>query len=337
MYKKEIIKQKINPFPQTNLRIDNKVSFQDNNKNSPTPHQFSPSSPQKDEEFEELEELKDNIAFLDFIPNSRKPSRTVAKNPYSILQQPILKRFSNNLSIRDSLTPRGSNAKYDQVLPNFVNRMSDLVLHHSDSLFVSPRNNSSIEEQARKKTRIENEENHSIYEGKSRTSLTINIDDYLKSFSLNTIMENEVKTPSSAMSRKSKLSDKDKFESTIDENVLKNINNVSTELANEEKKNLYEYLVDFMVMSIEGNEAEDDDNFMIDEETEKMQKELNDIQGLYKKLKGTGGIKECEFLQVTKMNDLEKIKIDYEFYPDQFPFLRLRKNLLMLAKYILLF
>ena len=330
MDKKEVNKM-INPFPQINFLLDTKIPPKEA-KNYP----LSPSP--KDEDFEEQEELKDNIAFMD-IGASRKPSRMVPKNPYSILQQPIMKRFSNNLSVRDSLTPRGSalNVKSDQSLPNFVNRLSDLAVNHSDSLFVSPKDRQSLyDELSKKKARLEKED-YSIYDGKTRNSLITNIDDFLRSFSLNQIVENDGKSQvSGGQSRRSKLSDKDQVEATVDENLFRNFGEEAKNLALEERKMLYEYLIDFMVMSIdkEANEMDDDNNFLIDEETEKLQKELNDIPGLYKKLKGTGTSKECEFLQVQKMNELEKIRIDYEYYPDDFPCLNLRKNFLMIAKYV---
>ena len=331
MDKKEVNKM-INPFPQINFLLDTKIPPKEA-KNYP----LSPSP--KDEDFEEQEELKDNIAFME-IGASRKPSRMVPKNPYSILQQPIMKRFSNNLSVRDSLTPRGSalnNVKSDQSLPNFVNRLSDLAVNHSDSLFVSPKDRQSLyDELSKKKARLEKED-YSIYDGKTRNSLITNIDDFLRSFSLNQIVENDGKSQvSGGQSRRSKLSDKDQVEATVDENLFRNFGEEAKNLALEERKMLYEYLIDFMVMSIdkEANEIDDDNNFLIDEETEKLQKELNDIPGLYKKLKGTGTSKECEFLQVQKMNELEKIRIDYEYYPDDFPCLNLRKNFLMIAKYV---
>ena len=126
-------------------------------------------------------------------------------------------------------------------------------------------------------------------------------------------------------------------EASLQENLLKDLNDQENEMAKEERKALYDYLVDFMVMSLDENEDVDNNNFMADEDNDKLQKELNDIPGLYKKLRVSMGMKECAFLHVTKMNELEKIKIDYGFYPDSFPFLTMRKNLLLLKKYIFFF
>ncbi len=125
----------------------------------------------------------------------------------------------------------------------------------------------------------------------------------------------------------------EKVEASHQECLLRDLNDEENEMAKKARKAVFDYLVDFMVISLDENEDVDNENFMVDEESDKLQKELNDIPGLYKKLRVTIGMKECAFLQVSKMNELEKIKIDYGLYPDSFPFLTLRKNLLLLKRY----
>ena len=285
----------------------------------------------RDEEYEE--ELKDNINYLEFMPNSRKASRITAKNPYSLLQQPIYKRFSHTLNVRDSLTPLINNIygvkTEQQSSPSPRNRISDsnlgLKYEREINIFASPRNSGTYDNK-----KFEKDENFSIYEGKSRNSLLTNIDDFLKSFSIKNIINDDTK---SQASKKSIYNNDDKVEASLNEYLLKDLNDQQNELEHGQRKMLYDYLVDFMVMSLEEQEVDAENNFLIDEDTEKLQKELNDIPGLYKKLKVTTGMKECAFLQVTKMNELEKIKIDYDLYPDNFPCLAMRKNLLLLTKY----
>lgn len=314
------------PHPNINLLLENKTQ---------PPKTVAFSEQTKDEELEE--ELKDNISHLDFMHTSRKPSYMTNKNPYSLLQQPILKRFSNNQLIRDSLSPRVSTKVKSEAF--LSQRTSDYGAKLSENQYPSPRQHFSVDEyttrnksksnkieKIEKISEIDDNSSYSIYEGKSRNSLITNIDDYLRSFSANSLSNKEKTT---------KNAEEEEITGTFQENLLRNINDEQNELANEERKVLYDYLMDFMVISLDDNNEEDlENNFLLDEEGEKMQKELNDIPGLYKKLKITTGMKECAFLQVAKMNELEKIKIDFELYPDEFPLLSLRKNILLLTRFI---
>ena len=82
----------------SNLLIENRLSIQEPSLEVKPINIIAPQIDlQKDDELEE--ELKDNITFLDVMRSSRNASRISAKNPYSLLRQPILKRFSNNLNL----------------------------------------------------------------------------------------------------------------------------------------------------------------------------------------------------------------------------------------------
>lgn len=318
------------PNPKLSLLIDMKLSSKEFT-NEFIPEKIIPPSSsdnQKDEELEE--ELKDNIAYLDNNNFSiRKVYRLSAKNPYSLLQQPIIKRFSHNFTIRESLTPTRASVKG---IKSDQNCLSDLGLKLSDNIFPLPKDHHSLEESlSRSKTKVfekaDRDENFSIYEGKTRNSIIANIDDFQRSFFLKNTRD-EVRLQN-FNPRKNESND-----FNINGSILKNSNEgneTELEFANEERKMLYEYLVDFMVLNLDDQET-DENNFLMDVETEKLQKELNDIPGFYKKLKLTVGMKECAFLQVVKMNELEKIKIDFELYPDSFPCLSVRKNLLLLKR-----
>lgn len=221
---------------------------------------------QKDEELEE--ELKDNIHLLDINPVPRKVSRIVNKNPYSILQQPIIKRFSNPMMIRDSLSPRtSSNIKSEQYLSgNSFHRSSEFTYPIPHGILDEPTNRN------RNNSKIENEDGtFSIYnEGKSRNSMIVNLDDYLSNFSAKIIGDLDRHSSISSGSRRKQQNDQ--VEADFNESLLKGIN--ESESFKEERKVLYDYLMDFMVMSLnENDDNNEDDNFMLDEEGEKLQKE----------------------------------------------------------------
>lgn len=104
-----------------------------------------------------------------------------------------------------------------------------------------------------------------------------------------------------------------------------------TEINKQRKRVLYEYLTDFLVFDLEDSENDNDSN-LIDNEQEKLKKELTEIPQLYKqKYRNVGG-RECEFLQVIKMNAFEQIKIDYVLFPDEFPCLDLRRRFKLIHK-----
>lgn len=156
------------------------------------------------------------------------------------------------------------------------------------------------------------------FDRKSRNSILINLDDFLNSFSLSYILENQNNSEFSQYSKE-----------------IKCLNNFDEALElNRERRNLlYEYLNDFLVFDLDENENENGNMMLIDNETEKLKKELNDIPQLYKqKYRNAIGKRECEFLQVVKMNELERVKIDYDYYPDDYPLLDTRKYVKLVYK-----
>ena len=103
-----------------------------------------------------------------------------------------------------------------------------------------------------------------------------------------------------------------------------------------DRDNLYDYLQYYMRMDLDDipdNDAENNLGINEDEEKENLLKELNDIPALYKQKFKAGLMKECAFLQVAKMNEIEKLKVDYKLYPDSLPFLWLRRNAFLFCKY----
>lgn len=175
----------------------------------------------------------------------------------------------------------------------------------------------------KKKNQVEKETISSNHERKnnerkSRSSILINLDDFLKSFSLSYIVENQNNSEFSQFS-----------------NEIRYLNNLDEilELNRERRNLLYEYLNDFLVFDLDDNEKENCNMILIDNETEKSKRELNDIPQLYKqKYRNAIGKRECEFLQVVKMNEFEKVKIDYDFYPDDYPLLDVRKYVKLVYK-----
>lgn len=155
-------------------------------------------------------------------------------------------------------------------------------------------------------------ENSSGFQRHSRKSVQDNLDDFLSNFSKN-LYFSETKEQVSA-------------EKDLHERLSAN------------RRNLYEYLQFYLKIDLENDSDNDNDgNFhaIVDEEKEKLQRELSDIPALYKqKFKVS---RDCGFLQVTKMNEIEKLKVDYRLYPDNLPFLFLRRNFLLFCKYVSMF
>ena len=147
----------------------------------------------------------------------------------------------------------------------------------------------------------------------SRKSILNNLEDFLSNFSTKYIKEE-----SAVFSMDQETLEKD----------AENLRIVS-------RQNLYEYMQDYLKIELEDDRDNENENgFGIneDEEKEKMNKELNDIPALYKQKYKSGIMKECCFLQVAKMNEIEKLKVDYRLYPDNLPFLWLRRNFLLFCK-----
>lgn len=159
-------------------------------------------------------------------------------------------------------------------------------------------------------------ENNGGFQRHSRKSVQDNLDDFLSNFSKN-VYFSEAKEQVPV--------EKDDLQERLSAN----------------RRNLYEYLQYYLKMDLENDsDNENDGNFnnfnaIVDEEKEKLQQELNDIPALFKqKFKVS---RDCGFLQVTKMNEIEKLKVDYRLYPDNLPFLFLRRNFLLFCKYISVF
>ena len=102
----------------------------------------------------------------------------------------------------------------------------------------------------------------------------------------------------------------------------------------DDRENLYDYLQYYMKLDLEEAGENDENNVGIheDEERENLIKEINDIPALYKQKFKAGLVKECAFLQVAKMNEIEKLKVDYGLYPDNLPLLWVRRNFLLSCK-----
>ena len=202
------------------------------------------------------EEQKDKISSLVEPEPSPKKSNLLL----SVLQQPIMKRFSSSKSPRKSAI----------------------------SMFQA----STIEEK--------NFQKH------SRKSVLNNLEDFLTDFTNN--------------------SDREIFDKEALEKRKK-----------DDRDNLYEYLQYYMKLDLEDAAENDENNVGIheDEERENLLKELNDIPALYKQKFKAGLVKECASLQVAKMNEIEKLKVDYDLYPDNLPLLWVRRNILLTCKLFL--
>lgn len=102
----------------------------------------------------------------------------------------------------------------------------------------------------------------------------------------------------------------------------------------ENRERLHDYLQFYMKLDLEDGREERELNLGLneDEEQQALAKELAEIPALYKQKFRAGVMKECAFLQVAKMNELEKLKVDYRLYPDSLPLLWLRRGFLLFCK-----
>ena len=223
--------------------------------------------PSNDDDLEE--EIKDKIHTLEDSPINKKSS-------HAMFLQPIVKRFSSN--------------------------MSPLSKFHSDSI--------------KKPLSKENTLKYADMQKHSRKSVLTNLEDFLSNFSHNLIRDND----------------------DIDLDIPSN-KQIKDEMIEERKQlsrqNLYEYLQEYMKIDLDDdNDNENENGFGIneDEEKEKIHRELNDIPALYKQKYKSKIMKEGYFLQVAKMNEIEKLKVDYTLYPDNLPFLFIRRNFLVFCK-----
>lgn len=91
---------------------------------------------------------------------------------------------------------------------------------------------------------------------------------------------------------------------------------------------LYDYMKDFMKIDLDRDSASEDD-----EERKLLDKELNDIPLLYKQKYRNFGNKPAEFLLVAKMNDIEKMRVDYvEKFRKKFQlFHHVKKNWILMS------
>ena len=199
------------------------------------------------------EEQKDQISSLAGEPSPKK------SNLLSVLQQPILKRFSTSKSPRKSAV--------SILEPNMLEEGPKNLQRHS------------------------------------RKSVLNNLEDFLTDFTNN--------------------SNRESFDKEALEKRKK-----------DDRENLYDYLQYYMKLDLEEAGEKDENNVGIheDEERENLIKEVNDIPALYKQKFKAGLVKECAFLQVAKMNEIEKLKVDYGLYPDNLPLLWVRRNFLLSCK-----
>lgn len=92
----------------------------------------------------------------------------------------------------------------------------------------------------------------------------------------------------------------------IEERIIKIAVDEEVEKRIRRNKILYDYMKDFMIIDLDRDSASDDD-----EERKVLDKELSDIPLLYKQKYRNFGNKPAEFLVVAKMNDIEKMRVDY--------------------------
>lgn len=92
--------------------------------------------------------------------------------------------------------------------------------------------------------------------------------------------------------------------------------------ANEKKKVVYNYLQDFLHPTLDHGHDDLHENI---EENSKLKKEISGIPQLFRQHTKLITKRKADFLKVIGMNPIERIHIDYDIYPDNYPLRKFRK------------
>ena len=95
---------------------------------------------------------------------------------------------------------------------------------------------------------------------------------------------------------------------------------------------LYNYLQDFLNFTL-GQDDDEDVHHRIEEESH-LKKELTEIPQLFRQHTKITNKRRPDFLQVTHMNKIEKVYVDYDVFPDKYPFNRTRKFFMLVYRYV---
>ena len=101
---------------------------------------------------------------------------------------------------------------------------------------------------------------------------------------------------------------------------------------NKNKNALYNYLQDFLHFTL-GNDDDEDIHHKIEEEAH-LKKELTEIPQLFRQHTRITNKRRPDFLKVTHMSKIEKVYVDFDFYPDKYPFKKTRKYLVLASMYM---
>lgn len=95
---------------------------------------------------------------------------------------------------------------------------------------------------------------------------------------------------------------------------------------------LYNYLQDFLNFTL-GQDDDEDIHHKIEEEPH-LKKELTEIPQLFRQHTKITNKRRPDSLQVTHMNKIEKVYVDYDVFPDKYPFHRTRKFFMLVYRYV---